>query len=750
MVRSRILIIFAIIFVLGMQSGLHAEAFKLSDSDWCQYPFVLPFENGKIMVAWNEWYNGDWKLFYRIYANGSWSAKAVIFNVTERCQWPQLDIDSKGTIHMIYMRGIGAYRKTYHGYYSNGTWVDAGPVNPNSNQNSTWPRISIDGSDNIHSIWGEDWAAHAEDNDIQHSYNSGGGWTSPVWINITRGTTSYHPGLDAKGSYQYAVWQDGNSPHYDIRFSQRQNGGGWSSPVILYETYGSWPNITGDNYGNVHVIWNHPDGSLYYKNRLAGSWGGYKKLNNAKRVRNFAWIEVDDDSNLYAAWRQGPVSGWENIAYSTGNRLGTFNTPQIIGKGLVCKHPIIKPDNFTKNVYVVWYDVLTSVYPDSEHGQVWFNSVNPLGQEYYAIAGTTKTFVKGEPGVDSDMGVAVLASNSTRIKEATKHLGGVLNDEGLSLTPTSDGGTVIGGMTISFTNGGSDFYIFKMGADGSKLWGKNYGGTGNEWGCMVQETKDKGFIISGMGDSFSNGEYDLLVFKTDSAGNKIWRKNFGGLNNEEGGYIQQTSDGGYILLGYSNTFTNGGYDFIVYRLDSSGNKIWSKNYGGSADDKGISIQQTTDGGYIMIGTTESYTNGGKDILVYKLDASGNVTWKNNYGGTLDDEGYFIEQTSDGGYILVGNSLSFTNGGLDILVFKTNQYGTKEWRQNYGTTGNEGGYMIRETQGNGYVIVGVTDTDTRGGTDSVTYKLDNSGAVLWKKTLGGIYDESTYYIQTIVK
>ena len=152
MVRSRILIIFAIIFVLGMQSGLHAEAFKLSDSDWCQYPFVLPFENGKIMVAWNEWYNGDWKLFYRIYANGSWSAKAVIFNVTERCQWPQLDIDSKGTIHMIYMRGIGAWRKTYHGYYSNGTWVDAGPVNPNSNQNSTWPRISIDSSDNIHAI----------------------------------------------------------------------------------------------------------------------------------------------------------------------------------------------------------------------------------------------------------------------------------------------------------------------------------------------------------------------------------------------------------------------------------------------------------------------------------------------------------------------------------------------------------------------------------------------------------------------
>jgi hypothetical protein len=190
--------------------------------------------------------------------------------------------------------------------------------------------------------------------------------------------------------------------------------------------------------------------------------------------------------------------------------------------------------------------------------------------------------------------------------------------------------------------------------------------------CTLLSYADEGFIVAGWTNSYTYGANDFLVYKLDSNGNKQWEKNYGGINDDYGYSITQTSDGGYIVAGYSDTFTNGGSDFLVYKLDSNGTKQW----------RAYSICQTSDGGYIVAGCgIPDNTYGGYDFLVYKLDSNGNKQWRKNYGGINDDYGYSITQTSDGGYIIAGYSDSFTNGGYDFLVYKLDSNGNKQWRKN---------------------------------------------------------------------
>jgi len=128
--------------------------------------------------------------------------------------------------------------------------------------------------------------------------------------------------------------------------------------------------------------------------------------------------------------------------------------------------------------------------------------------------------------------------------------------------------------------------------------------------------------VTGRTDSYSYGGSDFAIYKLNSSGNKVWFKHYGGTNNEQGRSIQQTSDGGYIVAGWTNSFTYGNDDVAIYKLNSSGNKVWFKHYGGSAADYGLSIQQTSDGGYIFAGDTNSYTYGSFDFAIYKLDSDG--------------------------------------------------------------------------------------------------------------------------------
>jgi len=329
-----------------------------------------------------------------------------------------------------------------------------------------------------------------------------------------------------------------------------------------------------------------------------------------------------------------------------------------------------------------------------------------------------------------------------------KHYGGTNVDGGgwTVVQQTSDGGYIVTGTTLSYTHGGYDIAIYKLNSNGNKTWFKHYGGTNQDWGNSIQQTSDGGYVLVGTTNSFTFGNYDIAIYKLYSSGEKDWFRHYGGTGYDNGKSIQQTSDGGYIVVGYTDSYTHGNKDFAIYKLNSSGNKIWFRHYGGSNGDWGESIQQTSDGGYVVAGYTESYTNGGKDFAIYKLNSSGNKIWFKHLGGISDEHGFSIQQTSDGRYIVAGDTYSFTYGNFDFAIYKLNSNGYKVWFKHFGGSSQDGAYAIQQTSDLGYVVAGKTYSYTYGYFDFAIYKLDSDGDKVWFKHYGGTEIDIAYSIQ----
>jgi hypothetical protein len=218
----------------------------------------------------------------------------------------------------------------------------------------------------------------------------------------------------------------------------------------------------------------------------------------------------------------------------------------------------------------------------------------------------------------------------------------------------------VAGYTASFGAGSDDIFLIKTDVNGNIIWAKTYGETGGDYASSVQQTSDDGYIVAG---SMS----DVFLIKTDANGNIIWAKTYGGTSWDYAYSVQQTSDGGYIVAGVTYSFGAGSWDIFLIKTDANGNVVWAKTYGGTSWDYAYSVQQTSDGGYIVAGWTDSFGAGYADIFLIKTNANGNISWAKTYGGTGGDYASSVQQTSDGGYIVAGSM-------NDVFLIKTDANG----------------------------------------------------------------------------
>ena len=300
------------------------------------------------------------------------------------------------------------------------------------------------------------------------------------------------------------------------------------------------------------------------------------------------------------------------------------------------------------------------------------------------------------------------------------------NDFAFSIKQTNDGGYIVVGYTDSFGAGSDDIWVLKLDSLGNVTWQKTYGGAYNDYAYSIQQTSDGGYIVAGYTSSFGAGSDDIWVLKLDSAGNVTWQKTYGGSSHDYANSIQQTNDGGYIIAGYTSSFGAGGADIWILKLDSSGNVTWQKTYGGSSYDFAYSIQQTGDGGYIVAGYTNSSGVGGDDIWILKLDLSGNITWQRTYGGSSSEVAHSIQQTSDGGYIIAGSTNSFGVAYTDFWVLKLDSSGNVTWQKTYGGGYDDYANSIQQTSDGGYIVAGYTDSFNAYYNEAWVLKLNSSG------------------------
>ncbi len=360
------------------------------------------------------------------------------------------------------------------------------------------------------------------------------------------------------------------------------------------------------------------------------------------------------------------------------------------------------------------------------------SSIQLTSDSGYIIAGTTSSFGAG----NSDFWVQKFNSYGEITWQKT--YGGIDNDDALSIQQTIEGGYIIAGNTYSFGTASSNFWVLKLNSNGEIVWQKAFGMANSDYAFTysIQQTIDGGYIVTGFTTNSFSYSYDFWVLKLDSNGTITWQKIYDGADEDYGYSIQQTTDSGYIVAGDTYSFGVSMSDIWVLKLNSEGAIIWEKTYGGANNDNAYSIQQTSDGGYIVAGYTKSFGAGNYDIWILKLNANGTILWQKTFGGADDDKvAYSIQQTSDGGYIVAGYTKSFGAGNYDIWILKLNVNGTILWQKTFGGLYNDAAYSIQQTNDDGYIIAGQTNSFGAGNYDIWILKISANGEIIFNPLSG---------------
>ncbi len=315
-----------------------------------------------------------------------------------------------------------------------------------------------------------------------------------------------------------------------------------------------------------------------------------------------------------------------------------------------------------------------------------------------------------------------------------------------SVQQTSDSGYILAGLTSSFGAGNQDFWLIRLDTNGDSIWTKTFGGNSYDACYSALQVSDGGFVLAGYTNSFGAGDRDFWLVKSDENGDSLWSRTFGGSGSDVCQVVQQTSDGGYFLAGYSSSFGSTG-NFWLMKTDSNGDSLWSQVYGGGEQELCFSAQQTSDNGFILAGFTYSFGTGfRKNFWLVKTDSLGNQLWNRAYGGSEEEWCYSVLQASDGGFIMAGYVRSHWPSDFDFLIIKTDANGDSLWSRVFGGSAIDECHSIQSAVGEGYVLAGY------GGSygshfDFWLLRVDTDGDSLWSQTYGRSYDFCRSVAQT---
>lgn len=349
----------------------------------------------------------------------------------------------------------------------------------------------------------------------------------------------------------------------------------------------------------------------------------------------------------------------------------------------------------------------------------WISSIAQTPDGGYVVAGITEESIVGSWIIRLDPEGEVIWH---------KRYGDAGNHYIYSVQPLPDGGFVSAGTSIR-PGEINFFYVSKLDGQGEVIWYRQYGrSTGDRANC-IRLTEDRGYIVAGETWGHAESEADFWVLKLQPDGEISWQKAYGGPGYEDALSIGRTADGGFIVMGYSDSFGEGPEDIWVLKLDGEGNIMWQRIYGEPGiDEMGSSIHQTFDGGYIMAGGTGLLTELGPDIIVLKLGREGDVVWAKTYGTDYWDHARSVVQTGDGGYVVAGETYSFGAGDMDVWIVKMGGSGDILWQKTYGGTGEDRPGAVIETVDGGLAVAGSTCSFGAGERDFWVLKMDGEGSI----------------------
>jgi hypothetical protein len=347
-------------------------------------------------------------------------------------------------------------------------------------------------------------------------------------------------------------------------------------------------------------------------------------------------------------------------------------------------------------------------------------SVRPTSDGGYIVAGYTRSEGAGR----SDAWLVKTDAGGNKLWD--KFFGGENPDMAESAEPTADGGHIVIGSTWSYGAGGWDAWLIKTDANGNEEWSKTFGGPEHDYGESGQQTADGGYVIAGTTESYADSSHnDIWLIKIDPNGNESWSATFTG----EGGYsgansVQQTRDGGYIVTGWTSPISGeqGSGDLALIKTDTVGNLSWSLALGGADQEWGNSVQQTTDGGYVVVGFARSVA-GNNDVWLVKTDSAGDVTWKRTFGTDSTECGNSVQQTADGGYVIAGYAAPHGYETRDAWIIKTDGDGILVRDTTFGGPGADEALSVMQTSDGGYVVTGYTTSSGAGFEDVWLFKTD---------------------------